>query len=327
MATIDGCTQLVGVIGWPIAHSLSPTMHNAALDALGLNWRYVAMPVRPGEVVAAVRGLAALGFRGCNVTVPHKPAVIPALDSIAPEAAALGAVNTLVFTRDDEGAPHIAGHNTDVAGFIGDLRASGFEPEGRRVVVVGAGGAARGVVYGLLDAGAARITVLNRTVERAQALIEDLTQRRETQEARRKIGEDTNDNPASCLLPPASCILHPLTEETLVESAREADLLVNTTTVGMWPKVEGCIWPERTPVPAALTVYDLVYNPLETRLLALARQSGACAIDGLGMLARQGALALDLWTEQALDVEAVTALMRREAVSRQFSAISQKAEG
>ncbi len=101
-----------------------------------------------------------------------------------------------------------------------------------------------------------------------------------------------------------------------MESAREADLLVNTTTAGMWPKVEGCVWPEGAPLPAALTVYDLVYNPLETRLLRLARQSGARAIDGLGMLARQGALALDLWTEQALDVEAVTALMRHAAISR-----------
>lgn len=312
---INGQTQLIGVIGWPIEHSLSPAMHNAALDALGLNWRYVAMPVRPDEVVTAVRGLAALGFRGCNVTVPHKPAVIPALDSVSPEAEALGAVNTLVFTRDAVGKSHIAGHNTDVAGFIGDLRANGFEPEGRRIVVVGAGGAARGVVYGLLRAGAAHIVVLNRTVERARQLVEDLTQNDRKQEARGKIEGADNENPASCIVPPASCIVHPLTDETLVELARGADLLVNTTTVGMWPKVEGCVWPEGVPVPADLTVYDLVYNPPETRLLRLARQSGARAIDGLGMLARQGALALDLWTEQALNVEAVTALMRREAVS------------
>jgi len=331
---INGRTQLIGVIGWPIEHSLSPAMHNAALEALGLNWRYVAMPVRPGEVVTAVRGLAALGFRGCNVTVPHKPAVIPALDVISPEAEMLGAVNTLVFTRDGAGAPHIAGHNTDVAGFIGDLRANGFEPEGRRVVVIGAGGAARGVVYGLLGAGVAQITVLNRTVERARQLVEDLTQKDRKQEARGKIEEDDNEDPASCVLhpascivPPASCILYPLTDETLVESARTADLLVNTTTVGMWPKVEGCVWPEGAPVPEILTVYDLVYNPLETRLLRLARQSGARTIDGLGMLARQGALALDLWTEQALDVEAVTALMRRAAISRQLSAVGQKADG
>jgi len=318
LVIIDGRTQLVGVIGWPIEHSLSPAMHNAALDSLGLNWRYVAMPVQPCEVEAAVRGLAALGFRGCNVTVPHKQAVIAALDSIAPEAEALGAVNTLVFTRNDEGASHITGHNTDVAGFIGDLRANGFKPEGRQVVVVGAGCAARGVIYGLWKAGVARIIVLNRTIERAKALIEDLTQRRKGAKISQRIERNLTEKSVEAL---------PLTDMTLLESARVADLLINTTTVGMWPKVEGCIWPEGTPVPAALTVYDLVYNPLETRLLRLARQSGARTIDGLGMLARQGALALDLWTEQALDVEAVAALMRREAVSRQPSAISQKADG
>ncbi len=208
--TIDGRTQLIGVIGWPIEHSLSPAMHNAALDALGLNWRYVALPVRPDEIAAAVRGLAALGFRGCNVTVPHKPAVIPTLDSIAPEAEALGAVNTLVFTRDDAGNSRIAGHNTDVAGFIGDLRASGFEPKDRRVVVIGAGGAARGIVYGLLEAGAARIVVLNRTIERARQLVEDITQRRKDakmQDARCKMQDIRN--PAPCPLPPASCTLPP----------------------------------------------------------------------------------------------------------------------
>ena len=170
---INGQTQLAGVIGWPVEHSLSPAMHNAALDALGLNWRYVAMPVQPGEVVAAVRGLAALGFRGCNVTVPHKLEVIAALDNVAPEAEALGAVKTLVFWRDDGGRLRITGHNTDVGGFIGDLRANGFEPEGRRIVVVGAGGAARGVVAGLLGAGAARIVVLNRAVERARQRVAD----------------------------------------------------------------------------------------------------------------------------------------------------------
>ncbi len=333
--SIDGRTQLIGVIGWPVEHSLSPVMHNAALDRLELNWRYVAMPVRPGEVVAAVRGLAALGFRGCNVTVPHKQAVIPALDSIAPAAETLGAVNTLVFTRNEADTAHIAGHNTDVAGFIGDLRAHGFNPAGGRVVVVGAGGAARGVIYGLLEAGAAQITILNRTVERAQWLVEDLMQRGKEQGARgqgargqgareqgARINELANDelrmtnyelqitNGELRITNHGSLEVLPLTDETLIESARGADLLVNTTTVGMWPAVAGCIWPAETPIPATLTVYDLVYNPLETRLLRLARQSGARAIDGLGMLARQGALALDLWTEQALDVETVAQWMR-----------------
>ncbi|MBN1876926.1 MAG: shikimate dehydrogenase [Anaerolineae bacterium] len=303
-SAINGRTQLIGVIGWPIEHSLSPAMHNAVLERLGLNWRYVAMPVRPGEVEAAVQGLSALGFRGCNVTVPHKQAVIPPLDEISPAAAALGAVNTLVFTSLPGNGGHIAGHNTDVAGFIGALRAGGFEPSGRKVVVVGAGGAARGVVYGLWDAGAAQVIVLNRTVERAEQLVRDLAQRGKDAGIKR-----TGNKEQEKFVESIEALS--LTPESLIESARAADLLVNTTTLGMWPKVEGCVWPVGVPIPVSLTVYDLVYNPLETHLLRLARQSGACAIDGLGMLARQGALALDLWVDIALDVEEVTALMRK----------------
>lgn len=288
-APIDARTRLVGVIGWPIEHSLSPAMHNAALAALGLNWRYVAMPVRPGEVTAAVRGMAALGFRGCNVTVPHKAAVLAELDAVARDAAVLGAANTLVMSRDAGGCRHIAGHNTDVAGFLGALRAGGCAPQGREAVVVGAGGAARAVVYGLLWAGAARVTVLNRTPARAERLAMELTP------------------PQAEAIPPLEA--GALTPAALVEAAQGADLLVNATTVGMWPQVDGSVWPEDVPVPAHLTVYDLVYNPLETRLLRQARAAGARALDGLGMLARQGALALDRWTDAALDVDAVTAQM------------------
>jgi shikimate dehydrogenase len=281
---IDGRTQLVGLIGWPVEHSLSPTMHNAAFDALGLNWRYVPLPVPPGQVKVAVRGLAALGFRGANVTVPHKQAVMDALDSIAPDAKALGAVNTLVVSRNADGAAAIGGYNTDAQGFVGALRQGGFDPEnGGSAVVVGAGGAARAVVYGLLRSGIGEIVVLNRTLERAQALVADLGGSR----------------------------ARPLASETLIESARAADLLVNTTTVGMWPRVDGSVWPDSAPVPAHLTVFDLVYNPPETRLLRQARQSGARAIGGLEMLVRQGALAFEMWTGEKAPIEAMHAACER----------------
>jgi shikimate dehydrogenase len=285
----DGHTQLVGLIGWPVEHSLSPAMHNAAFDALGLNWRYVPLPVPPGQVKTAVRGLAALGFRGANVTVPHKQAVMPVLDSIVPNARALGAVNTLVIGRRADGTSTIGGYNTDDKGFVGALRQGGFEPEdGGNIVVVGAGGAARAVVFGLLWSGLGEIVVLNRTLERAQALISDLSYH-----------------------PPFAARLRalPLTPETLVESARAADLLVNATTLGMWPHVEGSIWPADVPLPAHLTVFDLVYNPLETRLLRQARESGARAVDGLGMLVRQGAIAFEMWTGEG-PVDEIAILMR-----------------
>lgn len=282
--SIDGYTQLVGLLGWPVEHSLSPAMHNAAFDALGLNYCYVPLPVEPGQVEVAVRGLTALGFRGANVTVPHKQAVIPALDSIAPDARELGAVNTLVVGRDASGTPAISGYNTDARGFVGALRQGGFEPQERgRAVVVGAGGAAWAVVFGLLQSGIGEIVLLNRTLKRAQALVADLGGERAL----------------------------PLTPETLVESARAADLLVNATTVGMWPRVDDSVWPDGVAVPAHLTVFDLVYNPPETRLLRQARESGAHVIDGLGMLVRQGALAFEMWTGETAPVEVM-----REACER-----------
>jgi len=287
---IDGHTQLVGLIGWPVEHSLSPTMHNAAFDALGLSWRYVPLPVPPGQIAAAVRGLGALGFRGANVTVPHKQAVMAAVDSVGPSTRVLGAANTLVVERRAAQAPTIDGYNTDDKGFIGALQQGGFEPEdGGDAVVVGAGGAARAVVFGLLSSGAGQILVLNRTLERARTLVSDLGSQLEHADRLRA---------------------RPLTTEALVESTRAADLLVNATTVGMWPRVDGSVWPDDVHLPPHLTVFDLVYNPLETCLLRQARRSGAGAIDGLGMLVRQGALAFGMWTNQDQDVDEIATLMR-----------------
>jgi shikimate dehydrogenase len=298
---IDGHTQLVGLVGWPVEHSMSPAMHNAAFDALGLNWRYVPLPVGPGRVEVAVRGLSAVGFRGANVTVPHKQAVIPALDLVAPDAQALGAVNTIVFERDAGGGAMLRGHNTDAAGFIGALRCRSFELKGTRAVVVGAGGAARAVVFGLMEAGAEEILVLNRSPERAQALVADL-------------GES----------PPSGARQHSpsalraiaLTSDALIASAHAAHLLVNTTPVGMWPHTERSIWPDSAPIPSRLTVFDLVYNPLETKLLRQAHRSGARGVQGLGMLVRQGALSFNMWTGVEPPVQVMRAACERCLRSR-----------
>ena len=303
--TDQSAGRLVGVIGWPVAHSLSPAMHNAAFAALGLDWRYVALPVSPGSVDDAMRGVRALGFRGVNVTVPHKTTVIASLDTVAPEAAALGAVNTVVVRgqgrpvcrarrpvcRAHDG-PSLHGYNTDVAGFIGALTAGGYDlSAGKRAVVVGAGGAARAVAYALVTAGSGEVKVLNRTLARAEALVADL----------RAAGLGAERLEAGQLT---------LGSLPLQAHAKDIDLLVNATTLGMWPHTEGSIWPEGSLMPERLTVCDLVYNPLETRLLRQARQAGARCIDGLGMLARQGALALDLWLDEKVDVERISALMR-----------------
>lgn len=285
---IDGRTQLVGLIGWPVEHSLSPAMHNAAFAALDLNWRYLPLPVRPratAEVQAAVHGLLALGFRGANVTVPHKQAVMKHLDEISNTARAIGAVNTIVV---QEG--RLCGYNTDGDGFVAALRQAHFEPAGRQALVVGAGGAARAVVHGLLSSEVERVTVLNRTLERAQVLVSEM---------------GGHSGRLRALL---------LTPETLVEAASspEIGLLVNTTTVGMWPQVDGSIWPESKTLPASLTVFDLVYNPLETHLLQEASISGARAVDGLGMLVMQGALAFVKWTGVQAPLDVMRAACERE---------------
>lgn len=261
---IDGRTQLVGLLGWPVEHSLSPTMHNTAFKALDLNWRYLPLPVAPGRVKEALAGLLALNFRGVNVTVPHKQAVIPHLDQISPAAQVIGAVNTIVI-KDG----HLLGHNTDGEGFLAAVREAGFDPAGKRALVLGAGGAARAVVYTLAQSGCA-MSIHNRTAARAQSLA------REMQALKLAAVE-----PVSQL-------------ETL--DLNRIDLLVNTTPVGMWPQVQACPWPRMLSLPAHWTVYDLVYNPRETRLLKQAKAAGARPVDGLGMLVWQGALAFKLWT-------------------------------
>lgn len=291
---MNGQTQLVGVMGWPVAHSLSPVMHNTVLRALGLNWCYVPFAVRPDDIVAAVRGAVALGVRGFNVTVPHKQAVIAQMNVITPEAEAVGAVNTVAVERDGQGSPRLIGHNTDIAGFLDSLQAGGFDPtQGGRAVIVGAGGAARAVVYGLLRSGLDGVVVLNRTVDRAAKLVAELAP----------------TAPKSVLLESGH-----LSESSLAREVQAARLLVNATTLGMWPKTTGSIWPAAVPFPAHLAVYDLVYNPLETHLLRQAREAGALPIDGLGMLARQGALALARWLDDAVDVDAVADQMRLVAL-------------
>ena len=159
---INGATKLVGLIGWPVEHSLSPAMHNAAFASLGLNWVYVPLPVPPGTVEAAVKGLAALGFQGANVTVPHKQAVMPYLDELTEAAKIIGAVNTIVVGgAEAHSRTPLRGDNTDAEGFIRALREGGFEPQGSSATVLGAGGAARAVVYALLASGTTEVRVLN----------------------------------------------------------------------------------------------------------------------------------------------------------------------
>ncbi len=280
MGAIDGHTRLVGVMGWPVEHTVSPAMHNVAFDAAGLNWRYVPLAVRPDRLGEAVHGLGALGFVGCNVTVPHKRAVMDHLDEITDQARAIGAVNTIVIRREGR----MVGHNTDVIGFLRALAERGFWVEGKRAVVLGAGGGARAVAYALASSGAA-VTILNRTLSRAESLVADL----------------------ASLFPSLPLRSLPLDSLNLSQEVSSADLLVNATSLGMWPEVQGSPWPQELSMPLSLTVFDLVYNPPETKLVRQARAAGAQAIGGLGMLVHQGATAWELWAGQTAPLHVMAA--------------------
>jgi len=268
-----------GLLGWPVAHSVSPAMQNAAFRALGLPWRYELLPVPPDELAAAVDGLEGRGFQGANVTVPHKEAALALVDEADADARAIGAVNTLV--RRGGGW---LGTNTDAAGFLAALQEGGFAPAGRRALVLGAGGAARAVVYALGQVGCA-VAVHNRTAERAVRLCAEL------------------DAVAA-----ASMAVAPSLAALDLDAI---DLLVNATPVGQWPAADASPWPQSLPLPAHWIVLDLVYNPIETRLLARARAAGATAVDGLEMLVHQGALSFHLWTGQEAPLDAMRAAARQ----------------
>lgn len=268
---LRGSTRLAGVIGSPVRHSRSPAIVNAAFAAAGLDWAFAAFEVEPGAAVEAVAAVRALGLGGLSVTMPHKEAVIEALDRISDDARVLRAVNCIAWEGDE-----LVGHNTDGAGLVRSLELDhGLDVAGRRCVVLGAGGAGRSVVRALGRAGAAEVLVVNRNPERAVVAAE--------------------------LAGSAGSVAD-------LDAVGAADLVVNATSVGMGSgPAEGA-----SPVPAGSlragqVVVDLVYTPLETALLRQAADAGATAVDGLGMLVHQAALAVERWTGIVPDVAAMRA--------------------
>jgi len=277
---ISGKTGICGIIGDPIEHTMSPVMHNAAFKKLGIDCRYLPFRVTAEDLGAAISGLRALNIRGLNVTIPHKTAVIPFLDKLDASAERMDAVNTIV---NDGGV--LVGYNTDAAGFLQALLEKGVEPAGKNVVVLGAGGASKGISFILAERGA-HLAVLNRHLDRAEDLVRRISQ---------VIGSKAETMA--------------LSEANLAAVLARADILINTTSVGMVPGVA------ETPAPSGLLrpgliVFDIVYNPIRTRLLREAEAVGARIIGGLEMLAWQGALAFEKWTGRKAPVD----LMREEAV-------------
>lgn len=278
---ISGTTRLLGVIGDPVAHTSSPAMHNAALAALGLDYVYAAFHVAAAALPEALAGMRALEFAGLNVTVPHKQAVMEYLDEISTEAEAIGAVNTIVC-RDGR----LLGHNTDAFGIIQSLKADGgMELLPAKVALLGAGGAARAILYALLARDEVEeVLLLNRTVEKAEALASDLDGRNKV-----RVG-------------------------ALAETDGMADvgLLINSTSIGMHPHQDTSPLADLSCLHERMLVADIVYNPLETMLMRQAAVVGAHSINGLGMLAWQGARSFEIWTgvQPPIEVMVAAALAR-----------------
>ncbi len=279
---ISGTTRVCGVIGDPIGHTISPAMHNAAFEEMGIDYLYVPFGVKKEVLGEAIQGMRALNIRGLNVTIPHKVAIIPFLDKLDHLAERIGAVNTVV---NDDGI--LTGYNTDAEGFLQTLLERGIEPEGKSIVILGAGGASRAISFILVERGA-NLVILNRQLELDWA--EDLAHR--VSQAFKKEVKALE-----------------LDEKNLAMVLERADVLINATSVGMSPDTG------ETPVSAkllksGLVVFDIVYNPIKTRLRKEAETAGAKTIGGIDMLVWQGALAFEKWT----GLKAPVKLMKEEAV-------------
>ena len=267
----------LGIFGWPVAHSKSPQMHESAASALGIELRYERFEVTPDDLADAVRRKHEAGIDGYNLTVPHKEAIMALIDEVAPAARAIGAVNTVA--RVDG---RYIGHNTDAPGLVRSLEEAGVQVGDARVVVVGAGGAARAAVVGLANAGASEVTVLSRRPEQGEALV-------------RSLGAHVE-----CALDAA-----PLSEASW--SFETATLLVQATSATLESNPGAVAFAAALPIdelPAEAAVVDMVYKPVKTSVLTRAEERGLSIVDGLGMLLHQGAIAFEMWTgfEPPLDV-------------------------
>ena len=269
---ISGATRVAAVIGNPVRHSLSPALHNAAFQQLGLDWVYTAFDVSPGEAQAALDAMRTYRLGGLSVTMPHKEAVASAVDSLDPAAAALRSVNTVVPQADGS----LKGYSTDGAGFVASLAAAGVEVANRTVCVLGAGAAARSIIDALGRAGAARIAVVNRTEATAAQAV---------------------------LLAGVAGVVGNSTD------VGNAHILVNATSVGMGDDEIPC---DPSCLHGGQVVVDIVYHPRNTALLRCARTAGATTVDGLGMLVHQAALQQQLWHGLLPDVAVMAAAAERE---------------
>jgi shikimate dehydrogenase len=270
--------ELVGVFGHPVAENPTVVLQEAAFQDLGLNWRYLTIEVYPEDLADAINGLRAFNMRGINLTIPHKVEVLKYLDEVAEEARLMGAVNTVRREGDK-----LIGENTDGKGFLRSLREDAeLDPGDKRVVVLGAGGAARAITVELALAGAAHLTVVNRSTERGQALVNLLNEQ----------------TPIS-----AEFVLW----DNTYALPNNTDVLVNATSIGLFPDISAKPDIDYGTITAGMTVCDVIPNPPRTPFLQEAEARGASTLDGLGMLVYQGAIAFKMWT----GLDAPVAVMHR----------------
>ena len=269
---IGGTTRIAGVIGWPVDHSLSPVIHNAGFAAAELDWAYVPLAVPPDRLASAIQGLAALGFAGVNVTMPHKTEAAELIEDLSEDARLLRAVNTIVVRGDD-----LEGHNTDAPGFTRFLeRDAGFDPAGKTALLFGAGGAARACALALARAGLERLTVVARNEARTGGI---------------RLIAVNQGLPVDVIGPDGA-------------GDRRYDLVVNATPVGRDPEPEHVALPD---LDDGVVVVDLLYDPPVTRLQVRAKEAGATAFGGLGHLLEQAALSFEMWTGTPAPLEVMSA--------------------
>ncbi|MFW9945716.1 MAG: shikimate dehydrogenase [Candidatus Odinarchaeota archaeon] len=266
-------TKILCVIGHPIEHSMSPIMHNAAIQDLGLDYLYIAFDIPPNKLKEAIKGLKTLNIRGINVTLPYKEKVMKFIDKVDQTAQKIGAINTI---KNEDGL--LIGRNTDAEGANKALFDAGCEITGKNVVLIGAGGAAKAILYSLAS-NTNKITIINRSEDRAKKLVNELKNKMDINIESKKYDEII-----------------------LKEEISNADILINATPIGMFPMID--ITPvSKKIIHKDLFVFDLIYNPLETKLIKDSKEIGCQTLSGLDMLVNQGALAFEWWTNKKPNLE------------------------
>lgn len=276
---IQGTTTLLGLIGYPLKHSKSPHMHNTSFEALGLDHVYMAFEVQDGHIKEALDALKILGAIGGNITMPHKTKVVEYLDDISPDAKIIGSVNTIKIDEDRK----ITGYNTDGRGFVRALQENGVDFKGKKIVLAGAGGAARAVATQLAFDGAGELVMFNRTVESAKTITDNI-----------------NDN-----IPTCKARSEAMDEAKLVEEIKDAAVLVNCTSLGMKATIDQAIISSPDQLPKDIFVADIVYDPDQTKLLKIAEQAGVRYMNGLMMMIWQGAIAFNIWTGKDMPIDLI----------------------